>query len=183
MAIDFFTIEYLKQGSPIQRAGYEALIKSNVLDVLKNYNPVLAGTLPLDIFIEGSDLDILCFAPDLSLFENDLQHFSAEKDFSVSKKQVTNVLSLIGNFKLHGFEFEIFGQPIPTLDQHAYRHLLIEHAILEREGSGFRNAIIDLKQSGIKTEPAFAQLLNLPGDPYDALLRYPLSSDAGKQSN
>jgi len=183
MAIDFFTIDYLKQGSPIQQSGYAALIKSNVLDLLKKYNPVLAGTLPLDIFIQGSDLDILCFAPDLSMFEKDLQHFSAEKDFRVSKKQVNDALSLVCNFKFHGFEFEIFGQPIPTLDQHAYRHLLIEHAILEREGNVFRDAIIDLKESGVKTEPAFAKLLSLPGDPYDALLKYPLASGAGKQSN
>ena len=42
--------------------------------------------------------------------------------------------------------------------------------LLQRHGAAFRQKIFQLKQSGFKTEPAFAQALNLDGDPYLALL-------------
>lgn len=49
--------------------------------------------------------------------------------------------------------------------------MLIEHQILLEKGESFRQEIISLKKQGIKTEPAFAQLLGLSGDPYEAILR------------
>ncbi|HRF37192.1 MAG TPA: DUF4269 domain-containing protein, partial [Saprospiraceae bacterium] len=55
--------------------------------------------------------------------------------------------------------------------QNAYRHLLIEARLLEERGPEFRQQIIELKQQGVKTEPAFARLLGLEGDAYEALLR------------
>ena len=50
--------------------------------------------------------------------------------------------------------------------------MIIEAEILEEKGEDFRQKIIELKKSGIKTEPAFAQLLNLKGDPYEALINF-----------
>ena len=38
--------------------------------------------------------------------------------------------------------------------------------------SAWQELIIELKKKGIKTEPAFAMLLDLKGDPYDELLKY-----------
>ena len=67
--------------------------------------------------------------------------------------------------------FEIFGQNIPTEKQNAYRHMLIEKEILNERGIEFRNKIMELKHSGIKTEPAFAQLIGLTGNLYKALLK------------
>lgn len=183
MTPDFFTIDYLAKGSPVQQAGYQSLVESNVLSLLKKYDPVLTGTLPLDIFIAGSDLDILCYAPELSAFEKDVHHFSDFAGFTVFRKAIREIPSVISRFMCCGFEVELFGQPVPTRNQYDYRHLLIEHAILQREGEAFRQKIIDLKKSGMKTEPAFAHALNLPGDPYEVMLKYPISSDAGKQSN
>jgi len=48
--------------------------------------------------------------------------------------------------------------------------MLIENKILEQEGKQFRKKIIALKEQGYKTEPAFATLLGLEGNPYEALL-------------
>lgn len=48
--------------------------------------------------------------------------------------------------------------------------MLIEYNLLKTYGDPFRERIIQLKKQGIKTEPAFAQLLGLKGDPYLALL-------------
>jgi len=73
------------------------------------------------------------------------------------------------NFEFGGFEFECFGQPVPVERQYAYRHMLAEHDLLVRYPK-MRNEVIRLKEQGIKTEPAFARLLQLDGDPYEALL-------------
>ena len=50
--------------------------------------------------------------------------------------------------------------------------MIIEHEILQSKGGIFRLEIIKLKQNGYKTEPAFAFLLGLKGDPYIELLDY-----------
>jgi hypothetical protein len=51
--------------------------------------------------------------------------------------------------------------------------MITEFRILQLRGEEFRHDIIALKKSGLKTEPAFASLLGLSGDPYEALLNYP----------
>ena len=65
---------------------------------------------------------------------------------------------------------EIFGQAVPTAQQNGFRHLLVEAAVLEAGGRTWRRAVRQLKKQGLKTEPAFAFLLQLTGDPYVALL-------------
>lgn len=50
--------------------------------------------------------------------------------------------------------------------------MLIEATILNKYGEDFRRKIIELKESGVKTEPAFAQLLELKGNPYEGLLNF-----------
>ena len=40
-----------------------------------------------------------------------------------------------------------------------------------------KSKVIELKQSGQKTEPAFAALLQLQGDPYAAMLKLEKLSD------
>lgn len=50
--------------------------------------------------------------------------------------------------------------------------MIKEYTILLEKGEEFRKQIIALKLRGIKTEPAFADLLGLEGDPYKAILDY-----------
>ncbi|TGK16395.1 DUF4269 domain-containing protein [Leptospira kmetyi] len=56
-------------------------------------------------------------------------------------------------------------------------HLQIEHKILSIAGENFKNRIRFLKNEGWKTEPAFAYLLGIQGDPYHALYDMRLFSD------
>jgi hypothetical protein len=59
---------------------------------------------------------------------------------------------------------------MPTAQQYAFRHSVVEHAVLRTGGPAWRAAVRRLKEQGLKTEPAFATLLQLPGNPYEALL-------------
>jgi len=146
MSKDFFDIGYLAHGSGVQKKGYAALKSSSVLDILQEFDPVLTGTLPLDIFIEGSDLDILRYAVDLAVFEKLLtSHFSKYADFTIQKIEVEGIHSVIASFRANGFDFEIFGQPVPTRQQLAFRHMLIEDQILQQNGEEFKHKIINLK--------------------------------------
>jgi len=48
--------------------------------------------------------------------------------------------------------------------------MIIEYRILLEKGEDFRKQLIELKRQGLKTEPAFALLLGLEGNPYTELL-------------
>ncbi|MGJ1430916.1 DUF4269 domain-containing protein [Sphingobacterium spiritivorum] len=169
--MNFTTIHYLQKGNVVQQQIYQLLQKHGIFDLLAVYHPILAGTYPLAINIDSSDLDIICEVQDFHSFQELLfKEFAEEEDFNMREKVIYNEPSVICNFKLGGFEFEIFGQNVPTTRQYAYRHLIIEYHLLETHDDQFREKIIELKKQGIKTEPAFARLLGLEGDPYLALL-------------
>ena len=173
MMPDFFDLSYLGVGSPVQRQGLEVIQKICVMEILSNFEPVLAGTLPLDVFIEGSDLDILCWSKDLN--ELDLlwsKEFGEYDDFEIHFHRSSSIPSLVASFTFREFKLELFGQSVPTREQVAYRHLVNEYLILEKHDEQFKKEIIRLKRQGVKTEEAFAMLLNLPGDPFEALLHH-----------
>jgi len=171
MASRFDSIDYLQSGSPYQQQAYAVLLKHAVFTKLCGFDPVLAGTIPIDIAIPSSDLDILCYYSNpLEFKAHLLAGFGHYEGFSLSGLQEPR--AIVANFRADEFEIEIFGQDIPTQQQRGYRHLLVEHYLLETHGEAFRQQVIALKQQGIKTEPAFAQLLGLEGDPYTELLVY-----------
>lgn len=170
---EFLTIGYLRTGSPLQQKGFKALSESTLFDLLKEYFPVLTGTLPLDIFIEGSGLDICCEVHNHKKFESDLKHyFSDRPNFSIHRKKLSDIESTLCTFLLADFFVEIVGQPIAVTRQMAFLHMIIEHKILETKDAHFKEKVIELKKNGIKTEPAFALLLGLPGDPFKSLLTF-----------
>ncbi|MBX2967518.1 MAG: DUF4269 domain-containing protein [Cyclobacteriaceae bacterium] len=171
--LDFADIRYLKNGSPVQQAGYCVLIKSGIFKKLAPYNPILTGTLPLDIFIDGSDLDICCEVYNHIAFASLLKEcYGNIPDFTLKQKFLEETESTVCAFSMDNFIFEIVGQPLPVRQQQAYRHMVIEYAVLQKRGEPFKQKIIELKKQGLKTEPAFAQLLKLTGDPYEALLSF-----------
>jgi hypothetical protein len=165
----------LSQGTARQQEAHRALQNLDIFNVLGVYTPVLAGTIPLDIDVPGSDLDIICEAHDLSAFQRTITHaFGSYEAFTVEQKQIGDLPSVIANFYCGYFPVEIFGQSRPVIRQNAYRHLLVESRLLDIGGEAARQAIRELKKSGMKTEPAFAHYFKLKGDPYQVLLELSL---------
>lgn len=170
---DFLAINYLKSGTARQRKAFEVLNENLILQKLSDFMPVLVGTIPINIDIDSSDLDIACYWTHKNHFiETVKNHFSEEKGFQIYEKEISGIAAVVANFFVDDFEIEIFGQNLPVEEQFGFRHMIIEAKILEEKGGDFRQKIIALKKSGIKTEPAFAQLLNLKGNPYEALLNF-----------
>ena len=170
--MDWFTdITYLTKGNVRQRKAYDVLKTLKIFDVLSPYNPILVGTIPIAIDIPSSDLDIICNCRDHKTLTSYLSdHYGHKKEFQKHTKIYNGLESTVVTFQAEPFTIEIFAQNKPTKEQHAYRHMIIENKILNTMGSAFRNQIISLKKKGYKTEPAFAKLLGLQGDPYEALL-------------
>jgi hypothetical protein len=171
MTPDFTNIEYLKSGNTKQRAAYRVLTDNHILEMLKEYDPILVGTIPINISVESSDLDIVCYAKDLNAYGDFVvERFGEKKGFTIWERGKDKLRAVVASFIVEGFDIEVFGQNIPSTDQQAYRHMIIEYRLLVKHGEEFRRKVIALKQMGYKTEPAFAKLLGLEGDAYQALL-------------
>lgn len=173
MDIDFTKIDYLKNGNDRQKHAYAALTNHNIMTGLKQFDPILVGTIPINIDIQNSDLDIICFYQNRNAFvkiiHNRFCHFD---NYTIREPDEKELAAVIANFKVDDFEIEIFGQNIPTKKQIAYRHMIVEYKLLCERDEAFRQTIIELKKQGHKTEPAFAIALGLSGNPYLELLRY-----------
>jgi len=173
MNINFEDISYLQYGTIRQQQAFRVLTAHQIMQKLNKFQPILAGTIPLNIDIPESDLDIICCWRNEEDFINTLiKTFEKTAQFEWHKTTIRNELSIICNFMLEDFPVEVFGQTIESNKQMAYRHLLIENQLLKEKGESFRKEIIRLKETGLKTEPAFATLLNLQGDPYTELLKF-----------
>lgn len=165
-------IHDLKSGTALQHEVYELLCRHRFMDILHAYHPILAGTVPLDIQVPGSDLDLICEVHDFETFRMEADtHFGHYPGYAVYEREVDGVPRIKVNFHCENWPIELFGQSVPTTQQNGYRHMMIEARLLSLYGESFKQAIIQLKQNGLKTEPAFARLLHLEGDPYDELLR------------
>lgn len=143
-----------------------AKVTSGLMTSFMNYQPVIVGTYPIDIQVEGSDIDVVMTCQDydevLPLLKKAFYHLEG---FELSVKDV-----VVCRFSYEGYYFELYISHEPVEELNSYRHLMIEKTILEHFGEDFKNEVINLKRKGIKTEPAFALLLGLSGNPYDALL-------------
>lgn len=172
MTRNWRNIDYLKSGDTTQQKLYESIQSAAVLDKLKAFDPIITGTYPIGIYLPGSDIDITCEYGDKEQFIGALRNFFRALDnFSINTKKLRGIESVIARFEHNGFLFEIFGQPLPVENQYSYRHMLIEHNLLESNDSAFKEKILKLKMQGYSTEEAFVSLLGIVGDPYEELLK------------
>lgn len=146
-----------------------ALWRSGVLDRLAPFDPHVAGTPPLGLDLPDSDIDILCHAPDLDAFEATVRAaFGEERGFVV--KRWPDHAAVIARFVTLDWPIEIFGQALPVAEQQGWRHFEVERRLLHIGGHPLHDQVMALRSAGTKTEPAFATLLKLEGDPHAALL-------------
>jgi len=173
MTPDFFDLNYLSNGSSTQRKGFQAIRDLGIMDSMKEYTPVVVGTLPLDLFTDKSDIDILCCYRSAEDYAEKVffDLYAASHHFYINRKDLGGVESTTTSFEYEGFQFEIVGQKVPVKQQAGFRHMVAEWRILSEKDLTFKNEILELKRSGLKTEPAFAKALGLTGDPYEALLQ------------
>ena len=169
---DFKSIEYLKTGNKKQKLAFRDTMDLDIFNPMKSFNPVLTGTIPVDIDLPNSDLDIVCECSDHHHLVNILKkEYGDKKGFTTSSRLKDGLkctrISSLGAY----FEIEILVQDKPVEQQNAYRHMLVEYKILEEKGEQFKTVIRKPKKSGMKTEPAFAELLGIKGDPYMMLLK------------
>jgi hypothetical protein len=169
-SVIFRTITYLKSGTENQRRAFKTINELNILNDLAKYTPVLCGTIPISIDVQGSDLDIIMEVHDFELFKDEVRLLYGNLEgFVLTELTVRNIPTITSNYRFGGFDFELFAQPNAVGKQNAYRHMIIEHHLLLKNPQ-VRAEIIHLKEKGIKTEPAFAQVFGLVGDPYEQLL-------------
>lgn len=169
---DFTQPDYLSRGSQRQKEAFLILVQNGVMEKLEAYQPILTGTIPIGIDIPQSDLDIICYVQNENDFiDRTRMYFGKMDGFNIQKVQVSIPPAAVVSFRVSGFEVELFGQNTPTVEQMAYRHMLVEARLLCELGEDFRQSIIRLKNDGYKTEPAFAIALDIPGNPFEALLK------------
>lgn len=165
-------ISYLLTGNERQQEAYHTLQSLKVMSILSNYSATLAGTIPLNIDTEDSDLDIICEVHELNSFKDLVSiNFGSQTNFWSKTKIIGDLPSIVVNFTCSGFPIEIFGQPKPVNEQNAYLHMDVEARLLAIGGEAARQGVRSLKMMGLKTEPAFARYFNLKNDPYLELLR------------
>lgn len=164
-------LAYLAAGSAVQREVFGLLRELELEEALPLHPPVLAGTVPLGLQVEGSDLDLLCEVQDAEPFiRRMISCYGDREGFAVSRREAGGIPRVTVRFRAGGWPVEFFGQPLPVVKQNGYRHMLAEARVLTVAGPDFARTIIGLKAGGMKTEPAFAGLLKLAGDPYEAVL-------------
>jgi predicted metalloenzyme YecM len=158
---------------------WNALVQSRVLEVLKDFNPLVVGTFPLELQTEKSDLDIIASAKDQVAFKTLLEenyiwqpHFQAH--FKLKKGNPVVVV----RFEYDGVPIEIFSQDKPTTEIESYKHFIVEERLLKLGGEKLKSALQTLRAKGEKTEPAFAKVFGLEGDPYEALLGLATKNEA-----
>jgi len=150
---------------------FNALSASNILKVLREYDPLIAGTYPLGVHTENSDIDIIASAQNISAARILIRKtYGQNTDFHDRMTSVKGRETYIANFTWEKVPFEIFIQTIPSVEGTAYKHFLIEERLLKVKGPAFSDTIRTLRTNeNLKTEPAFAKALRLEGDPYQAL--------------
>ncbi|RVG98638.1 DUF4269 domain-containing protein [Sinorhizobium meliloti] len=157
---------------------YEAVEQLQLGRRLQQWNWQLSGSPPLGIEIDDAEIDVVCSFAEPAIFaETVWNEFGAAGEFRIWQR-TTKERPVVARFRAFGWEVEIYGSSVPLRQQLAVRHYEIEKRLLCLGGDRLRSSVRRMKQSGIKTERAFAMILNLTGDPYEALLRLEDVSDS-----
>ena len=155
----------------------DALDRSGLLAALAPFDPHVAGTPPLGLDLPGSDIDVICHATDADAFTRAVWDFAGGFEAFSIHQWTGDGRPVLAGFRIHGWPVELFGDARPVAQQPGWRHFEIERRLLALGGDGLRTTVMKRRRDGLKTEPAFADILGLDGDPYLALLDLEAASD------
>jgi hypothetical protein len=147
---------------------YEHLLEElGILQTLADYKPEWVGTIPIDVHLEESDIDIVCKkGPLLHTFIH--EKFGHLPHFKITKSPER----IVCNFSFKDVPFEIYAEDTETRKQNGYLHMIAERNLLNLHGEALREQVRAYKRAGFKTEPAFAKALKIEGNPYEELLKF-----------
>ncbi|PWE53889.1 DUF4269 domain-containing protein [Metarhizobium album] len=148
----------------------DAVRRADLAGKLGGLDWCVAGTPPLGLALEGSDIDILCHVRDYDEFAGLIwRGFSNFEGFSI-RQWAKAPHAVVATFHCAGWPFEIFGEKRPLRAQAGWRHYEVERRLLALGGVALHAKVMAARRGGLKTEPAFAAVLGLAGDPYAAVL-------------
>jgi len=154
-----------------------AVHQLDILKALAAYDPHIAGTPPLGIHTETSDIDILFRAPEPEAFVADVSQLYEHMSGFHIWQWTSEDRPVVARFRAYGWDFELFAGTQPVAQQFGWRHFKIEQRLLLLGGDSFRGAILKLRRDGLKTEPAFWSALKREGDAYLGLLSLEQATD------
>jgi hypothetical protein len=155
----------------------DALDRSGLLAALARFDPHVAGTPPLGLDLPDSDIDVLCHVDDALSFARAVWDFASGLDSFTVHQWIAGGRPVVASFRADGWQIEVFGDARPVGLQEGWRHFEVERRLLALGGEDLRAAVMKRRRDGMKTEPAFADVLRLDGDPYVALLDLEAASD------
>lgn len=165
---------YLQTGTSDQRKAYKLLTKLNLFNILDDFDPALISTVCVDLHTDKSDLDIICQVKDTSRFKSTIKHhFADQPNFKLWNRSNN---AIVTGFDTKTFPIEIYCSPKPVEQQYGWRHLNMMRRVLSIEPE-LRAEVRKLKRGELSTEKAFARLLDLEGNPYEAFLKLEEKSD------
>ena len=148
------------------------------MEALRPFAPRIVGTLPLGIAVADSDIDIVCHAPDPAAFADAAWAGCRLHDGFGLHQWTSGTRPVVARFLWAGWPFEVFGEAIPVDRQNGFLHFEVQRKLLELDDGRLRAAVMRQRALGLKTEPAFAAVLGMMGDPYESLLDLASESDA-----
>jgi hypothetical protein len=135
-------------------------------EALAGLHPALVSSLASGLHAEHSDLDVVCDTRGGDLVAMARRAYGDRPGFETWTSGERTLVAFDGPT----LRVEISGEARPVEEQTAYRHALVHRRLAELGGPGFAAHVRDLRaRHGLKTEPALAAALGLPGDPYAAI--------------
>lgn len=132
-----------------------------LLEMFKDHQPFIAGTIPLAIETPDADIDFLVRFSDPDEFSTLCrERFGSMSEFELSNGEAHGLPYSLCRFEYRGVPVEIFCSSLSTYKQNAFLHFQAEEKLLKYGPYSWQEQVVQLKMRGLKTEPAFAHLLN-----------------------
>ncbi|MGY4314884.1 hypothetical protein ACVWW1_004211 [Bradyrhizobium sp. JR3.5] len=135
-----------------------AVTSSAVMELLKPFDPRIVGTLPLGLAVPGSDIDIVCHAPDPNAFADIVWTHCQSADDFVLYRWAKGTCPAIARFVWDGWPFELFGDQRPVNQQQGWIHFEAERRLLALDNGRLRRAVGKLRADGLKDRACVRRL-------------------------